>query len=92
MGQDLTRTRELNMNTKLKYSKILQSFDWNRFAFAVSVTDIILTVSRCFCYDEVDHLVSPFYVPGTIDAFNQQYFMNFPHMLHRWGFSYAWYF
>ena len=40
-----------------------------------------LIVRRCFCYHEIDYLVSSFYVPGTIDAFNRQSFMNFSRML-----------
>ena len=30
-----------------------------------------------------DNLVSLFYVPGTIDAFNWHYYMNFRRMFHR---------
>ena len=42
-----------------------------------------MTVGRCFCYHEIEHLASPSYVPGTINAFNQHYCINFPqHVAH----------
>ena len=50
--------------------QLLYSFDRNQVAFAVPVTVSSLTVSGCFRYHEIDHLVSLFYVSGTIDAFN----------------------
>ena len=59
----------------------LTLFDWNQLAFAVLVAVVNLIVSRCFCYHEIDHLVSPFYVPSTTDAFNRRYCVNFsPHV------------
>ena len=36
----------------------------------------------CFCYHEIDHLVSLFYVSGIINAFNWHYCMNFRSMFH----------
>ena len=51
------------------------------YAAPVMVGNLIL--SRCFHYHEIDNLVSLFYVPGTNDAFNWHYYMNFHHMLHR---------
>ena len=46
------------------------TLDWNQLAFAVPETVINFIVGRCFCYHEIDHLVSLFLWPGTINAFN----------------------
>ena len=59
------------------------TLNWNQLAFAVPETVINMTVGRCFCYHEIDHLASPSYVPGTINAFNQHYCINFSqHVAH----------
>ena len=36
------------------------TLDWNQLAFAISETVTNLTVGICFCYHEIDHLVSLF--------------------------------
>ena len=60
--------------------KLLYSFDWNQLAFAIVVSNLI--VSRCFRYHEIDNLGSLFYVHNTIDVFSWHYYMNSHHMLH----------
>ena len=44
------------------------TLDWNELAFAVPETVIDLIVGRCFCYHEIDPLVSPFLCACTINA------------------------